>query len=221
MDGDAVRIERLTRRKRGRPGEEIEILLSDASSFFLALRLWEERPIHEGDSLTPQQIQKLQKASTRIAVRAQALSLLARAEHSRFMLSQKLAVRGRDSAVTAPVLDALEQEGLLDDRRFAESWVRHRLRRHPEGRSALVAGLRQRGIGADIADGVVDQVTAAEGISMENQARILARKLLRARNATPRSVATRLLRRGFATSLVRRIMEELSEPDDRIDDPNH
>ena len=137
MDGDVVRIERLNRLKRGRPGEEIEVLLSDASSFLLSLRVWEESPFHEGDELTRDHLAHIQSASVRIAVREQALSLLARAEHSRFMLSTKLIARGRDPSVTGVVLDALEDEGLLSDERFARSWVRHRIRRHPEERGAL------------------------------------------------------------------------------------
>lgn len=221
MDGDAVRIERLTRRKRGRPGEEIEILLSDASSFFLALRVWEDHPIHEGDTLSRQQVHELQSASLRIAVRAQSLSLLARAEHSRFMVVQKLLARGHDATITAEVLDALEEEGLLDDERFAESWVRHRIRRHPEGPSALIAGLRHRGVAADIADAVVDRVLEVEGVSMEDEVRNLTRKLLRARDATPRKVAARLLRRGFAAALVRRIVEEESDWENDMNHPSY
>ena len=174
----------------------------------MALRVWEQRPLHEGDLLTRAQAEELLRASHLLAVRSQALALLARAEHSRYQLHGKLLARGREEGAVTEVLNELQRDGLLDDERFARSWVRHRLRRHPEGRSALVAGLRQRGVGAGTADSVVDAVLADEGISLEDEARELARKLLRAPNASPRTVTVRLLRRGFASSLVRRVMAE-------------
>lgn len=57
------------------------------------------------------------------------MDCLARREHSRKELSDKLRPRCEDPADLERVLDALVEDGLLSDERFAESWFRSRLGR--------------------------------------------------------------------------------------------
>lgn len=211
--GESVQIERMVRRKRGRPGEEIELLLSDASSFFVSLHLWQRKPFHEGDTLTMDDVAALRTASATISVRTRAIALLARADHSVFLLRRKLVGRGHDSSIVDEALNDLKGNGLLDDVRFSASWVRERVRRHPEGQSALIAGLRQRGVDSATAEGAVFAVIAEDQISFEDLARIVAERFLRARGATSLSVSTKMMRRGFSPTIVRRLIAELTGSD--------
>lgn len=90
-----------------------------------------------------------------------AIQLLARAEQYRRGLERKLSGRSLSgkagsgleragnattSAVIAMVLDRLESEGLLSDQRYAEAWMRQRVRRHPEGPLSMAAALASRGL---------------------------------------------------------------------------
>ncbi|MBW4936157.1 regulatory protein RecX [Marinobacter sp. F4206] len=59
--------------------------------------------------------------------RASALRLLARREHSRLELSLKLRQRKIDSDIIDAVLDDYEDEGWLDDNRFADVYARQRM----------------------------------------------------------------------------------------------
>ncbi len=211
--GESVQIERMIRRKRGRPGEEIEVLLSDASSFFASLQVWQRDPFHEGDTLTMDEVAMLRVASATFAVRACAMALLARADHSVFRMRQKLVSRGHDSSIVDGVLTDLTRSGLLDDARFAGSWTRERIRRHPEGQPALIAGLRQRGVDSATAEAAVSTVLAEDEISLEDAARTLANRFLRARGSTPVSVSAKMMRRGFSPAVVRRIISELTGTD--------
>ncbi len=65
----------------------------------------------------PQQLAKL---------RQHAILLLTRREHSRFELTNKLLVKGYESSQIDQVLDQLEAESLLSDRRFTECYIRSR-----------------------------------------------------------------------------------------------
>ena len=211
--GESVHIERMVRRKRGRPGEEIEILLSDASSFFASLQIWQRTPFHEGDTLTPDEVAALRAGSTAIAIRDRALALLARSDHSVFRLRQKLVSRGHDRSIVDRVLTDLTRSGLLDDSRFAASWTRERIRRHPEGQPALIAGLRQRGVDSATAETAVSIVFTEDEISLEEVARTLAGRFLKVRGSTPVSVSAKLMRRGFSPALVRRLVSDLTGTD--------
>lgn len=74
-----------------------------------------------------------------------ALDLLARREHSRLELEQKLAARGALPDQVAAVLDALERTGLLASSRFAESFIRSRVAKG-QGPLRIRAELAQRGL---------------------------------------------------------------------------
>jgi SOS response regulatory protein OraA/RecX len=75
-----------------------------------------------------------------------AVYLLARAEQYRRGLETKLLKKKLTAAAVGIALDRLESEGLLSDQRYAETWMRQRIRRHPEGPRSLAAALASRGV---------------------------------------------------------------------------
>jgi len=75
-----------------------------------------------------------------------AVYLLARAEQYRRGLERKLLNKKLTAAAVGIALDRLESEGLLSDQRYAETWMRQRIRRHPEGPRSLAAALAARGV---------------------------------------------------------------------------
>ncbi len=79
-------------------------------------------------------------------MRLAAMNLLARREHSRHELLEKLGRRFDPDQLEA-VLDRLQSDGLLSDRRFAEAYVRHRAQRG-FGPVRIRQELRQRGVAA-------------------------------------------------------------------------
>ena len=74
-----------------------------------------------------------------------AVAALARREHSRFELHQKLVAKGMEPSSVEKTLDALEREGALDDQRFAEAYSQARVDRG-YGPRRITNELRQRGV---------------------------------------------------------------------------
>ncbi|TVP58394.1 MAG: regulatory protein RecX [Halomonadaceae bacterium] len=70
---------------------------------------------------------------------------MTRREHSRQELYFKLVQRGFVSADIEPVLERLQQQGWLNDERFAEIFVRHRVEQG-YGPMRILADLQQRGV---------------------------------------------------------------------------
>ena len=90
------------------------------------------------------------------ACRKKALDLLARREHSRLELQRKLSARAYSRDIIDGVLDDLEVEGLLEEARFVESFIRARIGKG-QGPTRIQADLIQRGIAkANIQTGLVD-----------------------------------------------------------------
>jgi regulatory protein len=81
----------------------------------------------------------------RAALRATALRLLSRREHSAQELQRKLLARGYSPDDIDALLQALQSERLLSDGRFAEEFARQRVERG-YGPLRIVAELRERGI---------------------------------------------------------------------------
>lgn len=79
------------------------------------------------------------------AARVAALDALARRDHSFEDLRLKLLEKGYDATVVRPLLDALRDEKLLDDRRYLENFVAYHAARG-QGPVRVRLGLRQHGV---------------------------------------------------------------------------
>jgi regulatory protein len=78
-------------------------------------------------------------------LRCKALHLLSRREHTRQEINSKLKTKAEDSNVLSKVLDALEEESLQSDERFAENYIRMRANRG-YGPSRIKQELREKGV---------------------------------------------------------------------------
>ena len=89
------------------------------------------------------------------AAHAQALTLLARREHTHSELSRKLAQRGIDRQHADAALQRLADAGYLSDARYAQARVAELMRRR-YGPLRAQADLRSHGVDADTIASVVD-----------------------------------------------------------------
>lgn len=138
--------------------------------------------------------------------RALCLRLLTARARTRAELAGQLDQRGYPEDVSTRVLDRLTDVGLVDDRDFAEQWVRSRHVNAGKGKRALASELRTKGIDDGvIADALADVDGDAERVRAE---RLVADKLRREKltdHADEVKVARRLVgmlaRRGYHQSM--------------------
>lgn len=143
-----------------------------------------------------------------MALRAAAMDLLARREHSRHELLRKLGARFPSEAEgprLAAVLDRLAEEGLQSDERCAEALVRSG-RGRGQGPLRIRQDLWQRGI--------VDQVASAALAGLEDWHELAAAVLTQKFGGEPpedrKQWARRarfLASRGFPEGLVRQVLK--------------
>ena len=74
------------------------------------------------------------------------MRLIARAEQNNLGLMVKLEKKGFDSAVVKAVVSTLTDRNLLNDERYAELWLRARLKKKPQSPKTLFFSLLKRGI---------------------------------------------------------------------------
>ena len=89
-------------------------------------------------------------------MRATAMNLLARREHSTQELRDKLLARGFEDDEIMSALQTLSREGLLSDERFTESFIHSRMQRG-SGPVKIRAELRQRGVANEVISNWLDE----------------------------------------------------------------
>ncbi|WP_432543932.1 regulatory protein RecX [Kineococcus sp. SYSU DK002] len=137
-----------------------------------------------------------------------ALRQLTMAPRTRAQLAEKMAAREVPADIAVEVLDRFEEVGLVDDRAFAEGWVRSRS--VGRGRRALAQELRRKGVDDETAQEALETV---DHDTQTDAARDLVRRKLRSTVGLERAVRERrlfgmLTRRGFPTDVVLRVVRE-------------
>jgi regulatory protein len=138
--------------------------------------------------------------------RALCLRLLTVRARTRAELAGQLAKRGYPDEVSAGVLDRLADVGLVDDRDFAEQWVRSRHVNAGKGKRALVSELRTKGVDDEVITAALADVDSdAERLRAEQ---LVADKLRRERLTSDadelkltRRLVAMLARRGYGQSM--------------------
>jgi regulatory protein len=149
------------------------------------------------------------------AARLAAGDLLSRRAWTMAELTRRLVRRGAPHDVAAAVVEEMAGRGYVDDAAFARHFVETRAARG-YGAARLAADLRARGVAPALISAALADVDRDAQIE---RARALARRRLATLTAAPRRrdadrTAARLrdylLRRGFATAVVVRVVRELT-----------
>lgn len=135
------------------------------------------------------------------------MNILARREHSRAELARKLAPHAEADEIDA-LLDALEQEHLLSNTRYAEMLAHARAGRH--GSLRLRADLREKGVPESV---MCDVLEGARMQDLEAARAVWQRKFgeLAADSAGRARQYRFLASRGFPSDVIRRVIGGLDD----------
>ena len=138
--------------------------------------------------------------------RALCLRLLTARARTRAELAVQLVKRGYPDDVSNQVLDRLADVGLIDDRDFADQWVRSRHVNAGKGKRALVSELRTKGVDDDVISAALADIDS--GAERARAEQLIADKLRRERLADDdgdaklaRRLVGMLARRGYGQSM--------------------
>lgn len=145
------------------------------------------------------------RAGAKPSLKARAIGLLSRREHSRSELRRKLVSHCEDPAELDPVLDELERGGWLSQERYAESVVHRQAPRH--GTRRIMQELRRHDLPEETLAGLAERLQATE---LDR-----AREVWQKRFGQPPTDAREYGRqyrymgtRGFSSDCLRRILSE-------------
>lgn len=144
-------------------------------------------------------------ASREEQAHALCLRLLTVRARTRAELAGQLAKRGYTEDVTEAVLHRLRRVGLVDDRDFADQWVRSRQAHAGKGKRALAAELRTKGVDDEVIAAALEGLDVGTERSRAEQLveRRLRREVLGAGDdlKVTRRLVGMLARRGYSQSM--------------------
>ncbi len=140
-----------------------------------------------------------------LSLKARAVGLLSRREHSRFELEKKLSPFADSQEELARVLDELSKTGWQSDERYTQGWVHRKASLH--GTARIVQDLRQNGVSADQIAEAQEQLKLTE----LSRARAVWQKKFAdvpqpGNNAEYARQGRFLLSRGFSSDVVRKVL---------------
>lgn len=141
-------------------------------------------------------------------VNAKALQLLARREHSRSELRQKLLQRDYPLAMIEECLEALEQQGLLNQSRYAHSYAASRAAKG-YGPMRVSAELRQRGIEPTCIDSALAELAAEWMEHLQQLHRKRFHAQIPANHAERQQQAQFFRQRGFTSEQIKQLFAAL------------
>lgn len=159
-------------------------------------------------------------ADPRDQLRADLLRYLEVRERTRRELVAYLARRGHDAAAIAAEVQAAEATGWVDDRRFAQMFLRDRRRLRPASSAAVLRELRRHGVTDEVA-----RVALAALDPPWDEREVAAAAVARRWERWPvegrrQKAAGFLRRRGFAGGIVWSVLDELEAGErGQADDP--
>jgi len=149
-----------------------------------------------------------------LSLKARAVGLLSRREHSRMELQRKLAPHAQSPEALAEVLDELSREGWQSDERFTQGWVHRKAVAH--GLTRIVQDLKAQGIAPEA---IATVRSALKETELSRAQAVWARKFGSRQIQLPLSQAEYarqgrfLASRGFSTDVIRRVLKDAYIPE--------
>lgn len=187
-------------------GLRVRVHLDRGEPLEVALEALERERLGVGDALPRNRRHHLLDADADVRIREAALNLLSYRARTRAELRRKLLAKGFQPARVDPSLDRLEARGLLDDAAVAAAFVRDRLHHRPRGKARLSQELRAKGVTAELAERVVDDVLADESVTESDLARRVVEGWIR-RQGAPTLKALASTRRSAESQKARRRLQ--------------
>ncbi|MBQ7228191.1 MAG: regulatory protein RecX [Clostridia bacterium] len=204
-------------------GEKIHLSLDGEYIATVNADYWFTCGINSGSEVTPEQLEELLTESARRKMMNKALDLLSLRDYSRRELSDKLVTKawekkeqkdmdlGSLKQQASDICDRLEELGLLNEERFARSYVDELIRRKHLSKSGLRTALIQKGVQRDI----IETVLEAVDVDPVEQIRELLATKFKNRDLSDEKQKTRtvnaLLRLGYRYNEIHAAMGEWVE----------
>ena len=174
-----------------------------------------EHRLAEGDEVSPERLEALIAATDLRRAKDAVYRLLSLRAYSEAELRAKLRGKGIAVEIIERALGDFRSTGVVDDRQYAESFVRDRMALRPAGRKRLQWELRAKGVDRQVVEETLADVGEETEIPLALD--VAQRRCERLRGEEPearrRKLALFLQRRGFAYETINKVLDKVLPPE--------
>jgi regulatory protein len=161
-----------------------------------------------GQTLDEAKIAELQADDARERAMQQAMLYLSYRVRSEKEIRDNLSKHKISEAVIEETLERLRQNGLANDKKFADAWVENRSTFRPRGRRALTLELRQKGIKDSTIESALENLDE-DALAYEAGQKKAGKLRGKEWSGFRKKLSDFLARRGFSYSVIRPIVSRL------------
>ncbi|MDP3998775.1 MAG: RecX family transcriptional regulator [bacterium] len=171
-----------------------------------------------GKELSEEEIKHLKEASDRQKTLDKVFNFLSYRPRSQKEVRDYMVKKKVDEEEISDILNYLSGKKYLNDEEFARWWIEQRMTFRPTGWRLLKMELKQKGVGEEVVNGIMNppagEAGREAGIMEKTLAEKVAEKKLRAMGKLPPEKAREklfaaLARRGFEWDVIKRVVDEI------------
>lgn len=170
-----------------------------------------ELDIFQGKVLTQKELKNIKNHSSFTKIKDKAIRLLSIRPRSIFELEEKLELKKYDKGIIRKVIDDLISDKLLDDKKFAQDWINHRMNFSSMGRRRISLELWKKKIKKEVIDKEISKISSKE--ELEKALEIGQKKYSFYREEDSRKKKEKLIgflmRKGFSWDIISKVLDRL------------
>ena len=157
-------------------------------------------------------LEEISRAAAELKVYDRALDILAFRARAAAELKRALLRKGEEPPLVERAIARLQEQGILDDAAFAQSFTRAKVLGANQSRRRVQQELAKKGVARSVSDAAIDVVFEEEGVDAGAIVLAAARKKMRSLQSLDPTVQRRrlygfLARRGYDGEDIRRAMD--------------
>ncbi len=161
--------------------------------------------------ISEKEIKKFKEQDVKNKLYERVLKFLSYRPRSEKEIRDYLKRKGEEGKVGEEIIKKLKDQGLIDDRAFAEWWIGQRSRFRPKGRRMLWLELFKKGLQKE----VIEESLISENEELGLAQKAAGKKIRGYKNLEPlefrQKMAAFLGRRGFSWETIKKVLEEIQK----------
>jgi regulatory protein len=198
------RITRIEEQKKKKT--RVNIYIDGEFSFGLYKDTVVKYHLYEGKEITQEQISSIRKFEKLTDAKEKVRNYISYRERSKKEIINYLASKDIQEELAKKVLDDFEKTELVDDKRFALSWIKNRNKFNPKGKFALKMELKGKGVDETEIENLLQGVDEKENAQKALEKAI---KKYGKKSASKKKIVEYLLRRGFELQTALDVINEV------------
>jgi regulatory protein len=188
--------------------DRYSVYVDEVYSFSLSEAALIESKLHSGMELTNTEVDSYKKLSLDDKLYGRALRYVAMRQRTEWEVLFYLERKGADPSLSQTILNKLSIVGLLDDEKYARSYVNDRQLLRPTSRRKIIMELKKKRIASEIIERVLSENNGEVNADQAALTEVITRKRRQTKYQDDTKLMQYLARQGFGYSDIKAALQQ-------------